>query len=928
MKKSALRLPKLKTRDELLRTAPELGRLLAADGEAVAPPLPGRAASPLRARSPTGRRAGSPRRIVRKFSDDELTEEERVRADLEKVKAERAALLDSLAKLRADVGKSGGELQQEDIRLLRRELAAKQEKLNELRRATHELSDTVEQLETTSRDCEALMPQAMANLQARVAALTGELAGVERNMLEAEAKHELLKLLEVRTRRDHDAAEQRMRDTRTLKEGASDDLTTLAKQVHEMRAAKEDAERVLGGVVMMYDQVRSDWHKKLKDRRQEVRELERRKAEDMQRREQQAALAAEKARIDAERAAKTKAERDAATARLSAVVPELEALEATWARLHGICGAATAEDVIAYWQELKAKEANMRELVRLAEVRESRAKQEMAALLAERAEVFDAADGLSARGEPSSAAMPEPSAPAGATAAPEPAEQAQQEHSTQDTLAGAEPAGEGEPAEAAVEQDEAAAQQDEAPQQAGPVAVAATVPLPAGSSVQEGDDTSPQQPAPSASASYGARPSQDEESAGESPAAAEAAGVQADGTSSAAASSPAEASAAYATVAAAAPAAAPAAPANPDVAAEQQHLLLRQAAIAEARRRQQTAKEKFAKLSQVCVAADQGLHLLALRLKAAMEPAGGADARRRTSMIGGRRMSSVHRRTTGQHQVVRRMSATQLMDQRGSITMLAAPGEPGSPRITVGAGIRDKDFFPELPGLLSDVSGRLGRLMQLVQHMEAASAAAAAAQAGAVSGGPSQGSLSSSMGTTEADEASLRAASSKKLKWADGQTTPPVEPSGQDSQEAVEEGEEDEEGGAAAADGEKALRKGFRRRTWAGPAWLDAVTAGKPLTAALRKQLGARSPGAGTAGGAVLTRVVGYVEDPGSSGDEGAGANPFDLAGSSDDELEEGGGLVDRQYLKHRAHALTNPKSKGRAGAAGGSPTIQVDARE
>lgn len=39
------------------------------------------------------------------------------------------------------MGKSGGELQQEDIRLLRRELAAKQEKLNELRRATHDLSD-------------------------------------------------------------------------------------------------------------------------------------------------------------------------------------------------------------------------------------------------------------------------------------------------------------------------------------------------------------------------------------------------------------------------------------------------------------------------------------------------------------------------------------------------------------------------------------------------------------------------------------------------------------------------------------------------------------------------------------------------------------------------------------------------------------------
>lgn len=78
MKKTALRLPKLKTRDELLRTAPELGRLLVADGEAPLPPPHSRTASPLRARSPTGHRAGSPHRIVRKFSDDELTEEERV----------------------------------------------------------------------------------------------------------------------------------------------------------------------------------------------------------------------------------------------------------------------------------------------------------------------------------------------------------------------------------------------------------------------------------------------------------------------------------------------------------------------------------------------------------------------------------------------------------------------------------------------------------------------------------------------------------------------------------------------------------------------------------------------------------------------------------------------------------------------------------
>lgn len=79
MKKSALRLPKLKTRDELLRTAPELGRLLVAAGDADAGgPL---AAAP-RSRSPGPPKRGSPavRRpgVGRRVSADEMTEEEHV----------------------------------------------------------------------------------------------------------------------------------------------------------------------------------------------------------------------------------------------------------------------------------------------------------------------------------------------------------------------------------------------------------------------------------------------------------------------------------------------------------------------------------------------------------------------------------------------------------------------------------------------------------------------------------------------------------------------------------------------------------------------------------------------------------------------------------------------------------------------------------
>lgn len=269
----------------------------------------------------------------------------------------------------------------------------------------------------------------------------------------------------------------------------------------------------------------------------------------------------------------------------------------------------------------------MRELVRLAEVREARAKQEMAALLAERAEVFDAADSLSARDEPA-----EGTAAIAAQAAelePQVEQVIQTEHSRDGpAMATAEPAAEDGPAEAAPE---VAARQEGAAQEAGPLEAAAAVPLPAGSSVQEGDALSPQQAAASAAAIEAAGPSQDGGVEGDSPAAATASGEEAPQVGStsgdlAPAAAVEPSSAASAPAAPAPAAAAPAAPANPDLAAEQQ-LLERQAAIAEARRRKQTAKEKFSKLSQVCVAADQ------VRMRGAVNVQAGLVQKRLTCVI-------------------------------------------------------------------------------------------------------------------------------------------------------------------------------------------------------------------------------------------------------------------------------------------------------
>lgn len=202
--------------------------------------------------------------------------------------------------------------------------------------------------------------------------------------------------------------------------------------------------------------------------------------------------------------------------------------------------------------ELKAKEANMRELVSLAEAREARAKREIAALLAERAEVFDTD---TARGARCAAAQEQgPAQEEGDGAMAQPA---------------AEPAGEsGDAAEGLVEpasasfDDQSTAAEEQAAQE-GPLA-------------SDGGETA------AGTDDDGADAATEQEGAREGTATPRAAAASAEAEG--AASAPTAAS--------------------PEADVERR-LRERQLAFAEARRRKAAAKEKFSKLSQVCVAADQ-----------------------------------------------------------------------------------------------------------------------------------------------------------------------------------------------------------------------------------------------------------------------------------------------------------------------------------
>lgn len=386
--KAAPKLPRLRMKEELLKSAPELAKLMgeelpdpAGDGGTLTAVGPGFSPASAGAQGGLDNPLGF---------DDELTEEDELRMELEAVKKERTQLMASLAQIKADSGKAGGELQAEDVRRLRKELELKLQKLNELKRESRRFEHQISRLSVTSRDCAVLMPGEQPTEQARVEALQDEQKVLEEELVEAEAKNRLYSLLGERTRREHMTMENKVRIAREMQDAYGEDHAVLTSHMHDMRAAKEDAERELAHTRKMCEEAKKDWHRKLKDRRKEVHDLERRQRKEAEKEATRAARTSERERADKDRQARVAAEEQAYEAQLQALQPKLEAMEASWYRLHSISGADTPEEVISYWEGLRTKEENMRELVRLAEVREAQAKQELVHLLQSRSNMFEA----------------------------------------------------------------------------------------------------------------------------------------------------------------------------------------------------------------------------------------------------------------------------------------------------------------------------------------------------------------------------------------------------------------------------------------------------------------------------------------------------------------------------------------------------------
>ncbi|KFM23196.1 hypothetical protein F751_3387 [Auxenochlorella protothecoides] len=290
----------------VVQAAPELSKILAGHPKVAAKAAPQGQKTKYLSSKP-----GST--TTREF---ELPEDEVIRRQLAQVKAERQGLLGALISLKNEVGKK-------------------------------------KELEGESLAIQMLMIPGPSETEDAATATLAALEATQSEITSLQAARTAAAAAEAKARRDQAQASAALLEATRLQEAASQDEATLVQAVHDTSIAREAAEQALHKAATMSEQVLTDWHKKVKERAKE-------EAKERLLRESSLASDQREAPSDGSQAA----------ARRFPPPAPLDILEGQWNRLHAATGALHPDGVIAFWQELKAKEEAMKELAALADVQD------------------------------------------------------------------------------------------------------------------------------------------------------------------------------------------------------------------------------------------------------------------------------------------------------------------------------------------------------------------------------------------------------------------------------------------------------------------------------------------------------------------------------------------------------------------------------
>jgi predicted nucleic acid-binding Zn-ribbon protein len=155
-----------------VQTAPELAKLL---GEEV---------------EDTDKDIGTNRLDSPRGHEHEVSEAEQLAHELSSVKRDRSELIHSLAHIKQNlVGSGGGEAQVMQIEQLEHELAVKKLTLNGLRTESRKLTRQIDDTKTRIQDAQLLTPGGYDNEVSTITQLMTDMARLEEDLIEAEAKN-------------------------------------------------------------------------------------------------------------------------------------------------------------------------------------------------------------------------------------------------------------------------------------------------------------------------------------------------------------------------------------------------------------------------------------------------------------------------------------------------------------------------------------------------------------------------------------------------------------------------------------------------------------------------------------------------------------------------------------------------------------------